>query len=341
MWRELLDDRKQWVGYFVVVIVLHIVGFIGLWSVAMQAPLFVATGLLAYTLGLRHAFDADHIAAIDNTVRKLIRQKQNSLGVGFYFSLGHSSVVFLMVVVTAISMKWAIQELPWLTEVGGVIGATVSGSFLLLIGGINILVLWQLVALLKRYRNGQHEDREFEIWLARRGFFIKMLRPVFALVSKSWHVYPLGFLFGLGFDTASEITLLVISAGASQLGISIWGILALPVLFAAGMSLMDTADGIFMTKAYKWTFSSPLHKLYYNIVVTTITVVAALIIATVTLSRLLSEKLGWTGGLWSWMKQLDLGFLGYMLVGLFVLVWVISYNLRKYLRVQGNPNAKI
>ncbi len=336
----LMQEKKNWAGYVGFVILLHVLGVIGLYSVAKTAPAFWGIGLLAYTLGMRHAFDVDHIAAIDNTVRKLVQQKKNPLGVGFYFSLGHSSVVFLMAIATAVSVKWAERELPWLQSYGGVIGASVSGLFLVLIGVLNLFILINLYRLFRQFRNGEHKDDEFEELLQSRGLFAKMLKPLFAFIGKSWHVYPLGFLFGLGFDTASEIALLAISANAAKEAIPFIGIISLPLLFAAGMSLFDTADGMFMTKAYRWAFHTPVRKLYYNLIVTTLAVVAALIIGLIELGQVLSEKMGMEGGFWTWLQELNFGILGYILVGLFVVAWIVSVGIWKWFKIEERWSAK-
>ncbi|SEC55526.1 high-affinity nickel-transport protein [Paenibacillus sp. GP183] len=340
MWNEMFEQKSKWIGYVIVVLALHIAGILGLYSVVRGVPSFLGIGLLAYTLGLRHAFDVDHIAAIDNTVRKLIQQKKNPLGVGFYFSLGHSSVVFVMTAVTALSVQWAQREMPWMQEIGGIIGAAVSGSFLVIIGLINLLILLNLSRLFRKYRKGLHDEDEFEKLLNSRGFVARMIGPFYNYINKSWHVYPLGFLFGLGFDTASEVALLAISAGAVQQSIPVVGILSLPILFAAGMSLMDTADGMFMTKAYKWAFSTPLRKLYYNLTVTAIAVSAALIIGMIELGQVLAQEIGLDGTFWRWLQKIDFSMMGYLLVGLFVLAWVISFGIWKWLRLEERWQAK-
>ncbi|SFK89555.1 high-affinity nickel-transport protein [Paenibacillus sp. 1_12] len=333
------NHNKSWLGYSGAVLCLHIIGIVFLYVAASHNPALWGMGLLAYTLGLRHAFDVDHIAAIDNTVRKLVQQKRNSFGVGFYFSLGHSSVVLLMAIVTAFSVKWVQRELPEMQEIGGLIGASVSGLFLLIIGIINLIVLIQLFQLFVQFRKGAHNQDEFEKLLESRGFFSRLLRPLYKFITRSWHVYPLGFLFGLGFDTASEISLLAISAGAAKEAMPFVGVLSFPILFAAGMSLMDTADGIFMTKAYSWAFSTPHRKLYYNLSVTSLAVVAALLIGMVELLQVLSEKLGMNGAFWNWIQDLDFGSLGYMLVILFVLAWAISVGIWKGMRLEERWGA--
>jgi len=333
--------RPVWLGYGIVIAILHVVGFAGLIAVSYDHPLFWGLGLLAYTLGLRHAFDADHIAAIDNTVRKLVQLNQRPEGVGFYFSLGHSTVVFLLAIILAISVSWVQSELPQFQEIGEMVGMTVSGSFLLIIGFVNLLILFELYKLFVRMRTEKTDDQQLEQHLHSRGLIARLARPFMRFVTKSWHVYPLGFLFGLGFDTASEIALLSISAGAAKSAIPFVGIMSLPILFAAGMSLLDTADGIFMTTAYRWAFHTPLRKLYYNLTVTGISVLAALVIGTVELAQVLSSKLGWSGGIWNWVQDLDFGAIGYVLVILFIVAWAISYgswkifNLEKRWKEQG------
>ncbi|UJF34432.1 HoxN/HupN/NixA family nickel/cobalt transporter [Paenibacillus hexagrammi] len=338
---RLFQRKRNWAGYAGFVILLHILGIIGLFSVAKSHPAFWGIGLLAYTLGMRHAFDVDHIAAIDNTVRKLVQQKKNPLGVGFYFSLGHSSVVFLMAIATAISVQWAQRELPWMADLGGIIGASVSGCFLVVIGILNLIILGNLFQLFRKFRSGAHNEDEFEKVLESRGFITRMIKPFFSFISKSWHVYPLGFLFGLGFDTASEIALLAISANAAKEAIPFFGILSLPLLFAAGMSLFDTADGMLMTRAYQWAFTSPVRKLYYNLTVTLLAVIAALIIGVVELGQVFSEQAGLQGGFWTWLQELDFGTLGYILVGLFLLAWGVSVTIWKRMRIEERWSAKV
>jgi high-affinity nickel-transport protein len=332
--KKIIDSRRSWLGYFIVVLGLHLVGFIGLLSATGSNPAFWSLGLLAYTFGLRHAFDADHIAAIDNTVRKLIQQKKNPLGVGFYFSLGHSSVVFIMVLAIALSIHWVQNKMPQLQEIGGMIGITVSGSFLILVGIINLVILINLYKIFRKLRRGIQPTEDIEQILDSRGLLARLIKPFLRFVSKSWHVYPLGFLFGLGFDTATEIGLLAISAGAANSAISIYGILSLPLLFAAGMSLMDTADGMFMSTAYRWAFTTPLRKLYYNVTVTSVSVVAALLIGSVELIQVLSNKLHLQSGFFQWVNALNFANLGYMLVVLFILAWVISVTIWKVMKVE-------
>lgn len=332
--------RHQWLPYGAALVVLHAAGILFLLSDPGNRALLTGIGLIAYTLGLRHAFDADHIAAIDNTVRKLMQQDTNPTGVGFFFSLGHSSVVFVMAVITAVAVHWAQQNLPQLEKVGGFIGLLVSGCFLLLIGIINIAILFGLYKQFLKFRKGLSDEEQIERMLMSRGFIARFVAPLFKFVNKSWHVYPIGFLFGLGFDTASEVALLAISAEAAKHSISFTGILSLPILFAAGMSLMDTADGIFMQKAYDWAFSTPLRKIYYNLTLTAVSVAAALLIGGIELMQVLSSKLRLQGAFWQWVAHLNFGWLGYGLVVLFLSAWLISYGIWRLFQLEKRWGSK-
>jgi nickel/cobalt transporter (NiCoT) family protein len=327
------DIRYPWWPYLLGVGTLHLLAVLLLLTGASNYPAVLGMGLLAYTFGLRHAFDADHIAAIDNTVRKLVQLRENPSGVGFYFSLGHSTIVFAAALATAIAAHWLQEKIPTFKEVGGLIGTLVSGIFLVVIALLNLVIWVDLWRLFRALRRGEYQPESLEALLANRGLVVRLLKPLWRFIRKSWHVYPLGLLFGLGFDTASQISLLSLSAG-SLAALSWAGILALPLLFAAGMSLMDTADGVFMTRAYGWAFSTPLRKLYYNLTVTGISVVAALVIGLIELLQVLAEKLELQGGFWNWLGNLDLGWLGYLLVGLFVLTWAVSYGVWKVGRLE-------
>lgn len=333
--------KANWLPYGLIVLLLHIVGLVFLVTGARNNPIIMGMAFLAYTLGLRHAFDADHIAAIDNTVRKLVQQKKNPVGVGFFFSLGHSSVVFLMSVILTISVYWAQKELPHWQEIGSVIGTIVSGCFLLFIGFLNAIVLFDLQKVFFKMRKGIYNEEKVEEMLMNRGFLARFAGPLYRFINKSWHVYPLGFLFGLGFDTASEVALLAISAGAAKDALPVVGILSLPILFAAGMSLMDTADGVFMTNAYQWAFSTPLRKVYYNITVTALSVIAAVLIGMIELVQVFSEKMGLSSGVWHWIQNIDIGWIGYLLVILFLLSWGISFAIWKLFKIEERWNSAI
>jgi nickel/cobalt transporter (NiCoT) family protein len=327
-------SRRGWLGYGTAVLGLHALGLLALLPTARTHPALLGVGFLAYTLGLRHAFDADHIAAIDNTVRKLVREEQPALGVGFYFSLGHSTVVFLMVLATALITRWTQHAVPQLHAIGGTIGTTVSGGFLILIGVLNLFIWLDIYLIFQKMRRGNEDPGALEDVLLSRGLMARIVGPLFRLVNRSWQIYPVGFLFGLGFDTASEVALLALAAGTAVSAVPIWGTLALPLLFAAGMSLMDTADGVFMTTAYRWAFATPLRKIYYNLTVTGLSVVAALLIGLIELTQVLTQSLGITAGFWGRVRMLDFGWIGYLLVGLFVLTWSFSYGAWRLLRIE-------
>lgn len=333
-------QRKEWIGYGAVVALLHAAGVGCLLLAAAKRPEFIGLGFLAYTLGQRHAFDADHIVAIDNTIRKLVQERRNPLGVGFYFSLGHSSVVCLMAVALAFAAQWVEGSIPQLKEIGGVVGTTVSGAFLLLIGIWNLVVLCDLYKVFGKVRRKLPVTDELEQALGNRGGIARLLQPLYRFVGRSWHVYPIGFLFGLGFDTASEVALMAISVGALHSGAGVVGLVALPLLFAAGMSLLDTADGIFMTTAYRWGFDKPLRKLYYNMIVTGLSVVAALFVGCVELAQIISAEFGLRGEGWQRLQSLDLGSLGYFLALLFVVTWLASYGLWKFGKLEERLGAE-
>ncbi|GMA61447.1 HoxN/HupN/NixA family nickel/cobalt transporter [Alicyclobacillus fastidiosus] len=326
--------KPGWVGYGVVVVLLHVVGISFLMTAIPHHPSLLGLALLAYTFGLRHAFDADHIAAIDNTVRKLRQQRRSAIGVGFYFSLGHSTVVCVMAVVTAFAVEWAQRHIPQLQTVGGIVGTLVSSSFLILIGLLNCAILINISRLFKEMRQSRISEEKMEKLLQSRGLITRFVSPLFRLVNRDYHIYPIGFLFGLGFDTASEIALLAISAGAAKNSLPVTGVLSLPLLFASAMSLMDTADGVFMSSAYNWALATPVRKMYYNLTVTGLSVVSALVIGLVEALQILMPQFGASQGFFGWLDNLDLGNLGFVIVSLFVLSWGLSYGIWKFFRIE-------
>jgi high-affinity nickel-transport protein len=328
-------EWRRLAGFGGAVVGLHVVGWGLLLYFAASKPVLVGLGTLAYTFGLRHAFDADHIAAIDNTTRKLRQQGQRPLGTGFFFSLGHSTIVFALAVGLALAATAIKADIPGFGEVGGVIGASVSGTFLLIIGVLNLLVLVDVIRISRDMKKGTYDEARLEQRLMDRGLMNRaFLGKAFRLITKSWHLYPLGVLFGLGFDTASEVGLLALTAGAAGGGTPVLAIIALPVLFAAGMSLMDTADGVFMSKAYGWAFSSPARKVFYNITVTALSVAVALAIGMVELLQVAVEKLDLRGGFWDWLGGLNFGTLGYVVVGAFVVTWALAYTVWRTRRIE-------
>ncbi len=302
--------------------------------VAPRYPVMLGLGVLAYSFGLRHAFDADHISAIDNTTRKLLQQGQKPMGVGFFFSVGHSSVVFLLAVGLAIAAQAISSNIENFKTIGGVVGTSISGLFLYVIAIINLVILVDIVHIFREMRLGRYDEAQLEDRLMARGFMFRFVGPLFKFVTKSWHMYPVGFLFGLGFDTATEVSLLAISAGVASQGLPLLAIVTLPVLFGAGMSLMDTADGAFMAQAYGWAFSRPVRKIYYNLTITGLSVLVALFVGTVELLTVLSDKLDWKGGLWDVVPRLDFNTMGFVIVGMFVVVWALSLLIWKTQRIE-------
>ena len=327
-------ERRRLGSLGAAIAALHLVGW-GLVALYVPShPVLGGLAVLAYTFGLRHAFDADHISAIDNTTRKLLSDGGRPLAVGFFFSLGHSTVVFGLSAVLAVAVGVLHHALPALQLYGGTVGAAVSGVFLWAIAGLNLVVLLGILGVWREMRSGRFDEAALEERLMERGFMCRFFKRPLSLVRSSVQMYPLGVLFGLGFDTASEVGLLVITAGAASGRIPPAATLALPILFAAGMSLMDTADGVFMSKAYSWAFAGPVRKLYYNVTVTALSVTVALIIGTVELAQVLSSRLGWTGGFWNWLHALDFGTLGYAIVGLFVLTWLVAVVVWRWRRIE-------
>jgi len=298
-------------------------------------PLLLGTALLAYSFGLRHAVDADHIAAIDNVTRKLMQEGKRPVGIGFMFSLGHSTIVVLgsaAIAATALALQ---HRMDGARMVGGVIGTLVSALFLFGIAAVNIVVLSSIYRAFVRVRNGaRYVDEDFDMLLASRGFLSRLFRPMFAMIRRSWHMYPLGVLFGLGFDTATEIGLLGISAAEASKGLPLWSIMVFPALFAAGMSLIDTTDNILMLGAYGWAFIKPVRKLYYNMTITFVSVVVALVVGGIEALGLLAGQFHWNGLFWNAVLKLNgsFGALGYFIIGIFALSWILSIAIYKWRR---------
>jgi nickel/cobalt transporter (NiCoT) family protein len=340
--------RREWArlgGMVGFIAALHIAGWGILMLLVIPAHyrlgtgLFgLGTGLTAYTLGLRHAFDADHIAAIDNTTRRLMSDGRRPLSVGFWFSLGHSTVVVTLTLLLALGLKAVGAQLSTdtspLHQYGGLIGTLVSGSFLYLLGIINLVILAGIVRVFRRMRHGHFDEAALDEHLNNRGFMNRILGRATRAISSPWQIYPVGVLFGLGFDTVSEVALLVLAGTSVAAGLPWYAIMCLPILFAAGMSLLDTIDGSFMNFAYGWAFSNPVRKVYYNITITGLSVAVALLIGTVELLSIVATELGLTGGTWAWLASLDLNKLGVGIVGLFVVVWVVAFAVWKLGRIE-------
>lgn len=324
---------------------LHIAGFALMWQATKgnyelsDGTMFGwGTAMLAYVLGMRHAFDADHIAAIDNTTRKLMSEGQRPLAVGFFFSLGHSSVVAGLAILLNFGIKSLGTQLrdeeSTLHQVTGVIGLTVSGLFLMLIAILNLIVLVGIIRIFIDMRQGKYSEAELEKHLDSRGLLMRFFGPIARRIDKSWKMYPLGLLFGLGFDTATEVGLLVLAGSSVVAGLPWWAILSLPLFFAGGMSLLDTIDGSFMNFAYGWAFSQPVRKVYYNIVITSLSVGTALFIGGLELTQVLSSQLNLTGGVWDWANSIELNTAGYYIVAAFVIVWALALLTWRYGKVE-------
>ena len=296
------------------------------------------TAALAYTLGMRHAFDADHISAIDNTTRKLMSEGQRPLAVGFFFSLGHSSVVAGLAILLNFGIKAVGSQLKdedsALHHYTGLIGLTVSGTFLMIIAILNLVILVSIVGVFFKMRKGLYNEEELEKHLNSRGLLMRFFGPIARRIDKSWKMYPLGILFGLGFDTATEIGLLVLAGSSVIAGLPWWAVISLPLFFAGGMSLLDTIDGSFMNFAYGWAFSKPVRKVYYNIIITGLSVAVALFVGGLEICQVIAQQLNLTGGFWNYALEFNLNSAGYFIVGAFVIVWTIALLLWRFGRIE-------
>ena len=346
--RNLFNDhaahvRGKVAGIYALLILINAAAW--LWAVAAfhHFPVLLGTAFLAYSFGLRHAVDADHIAAIDNVTRKLMQEGKRPVAVGFMFSLGHSTIVIfgsLLIAAAALRLQ---QHIDHYRNIGGVIGTLVSAVFLLAIAIVNIVILRSVYATFTRVRRGEpYVDEDLDLLLANRGFLARIFRPIFAMIRRSWHMYPLGVLFGLGFDTATEIGLLGISAAEASRGLPLWSIAVFPVLFAAGMSLIDTTDNILMLGAYGWAYIKPIRKLYYNLTITSVSVVVALVVGGIEALGLLGGQLHLQGVFWGFIVRLNsnFGVLGYCIIAIFALAWIVSiaiYKLRRFEDLELNP----
>ena len=337
------SSDEHWLGPRLPLIGLYgllIAANLGAWAWAVvlfwDQPIYLGTALLAYTLGLRHAVDADHIAAIDNVTRKLIQEGRRPISVGFYFALGHSTVVAIAAAVIAVATTELAGRFADFKGVGEVVSTLVSASFLFVIAFANLVILRSIWSTFQRVRRGgRYMNEDFDRLLDGRGFLVRVLRPMFRMVTRSWHMFPLGFLFGLGFGTATEVTLLGISATQVANGVSIWSIMVFPALFAAGMSLIDTTDGILMLGAYNWAFVKPMRKLYYNLTITFVSVVIAFFIGGIETLGLIGDRFGLSGWFWDGIAALNDNFngLGFAIIGLFVVAWILSIVIYRYHRL--------
>lgn len=330
------DMRGKVIGIYGFLLAMNIGAWIWAFASFHDQPEMLGISLLAYTFGLRHAVDADHIAAIDNVTRKLMQEKKRPIAVGFFFSMGHSLVLLIGVIAIAVTATTLEMRFDRFNDGAGIISTIVSAGFLLLIALMNLTIAISVYRTFRHVRRGGHYvDEDFDMLLNKRGLLARLFRPMFALVHKSWHMAPLGFLFGLGFDTATEVTLLGIASTQAIHGMSLWPILTFPMLFAAGMSLIDTTDGIMMLGAYGWAFVKPIRKLYYNLTITLVSVVVALVIGGIEGLGLISDAFSLKGWFWDQISLLNNNFasLGYVIISIFAVSWVISamvYRLKRY-----------
>src|SRR3954465_1135306 len=355
MWGALTGpDKRSLGGMFGFIVLLHVVGF-GVLLTAVVPQHFdlgatgifgVGVGILAYTLGMRHAFDADHIAAVDNTTRKLMADGgRRPLSGGFWFSLGHSTIVFGLAFLLSVGVKALAGQVEddasELHSITGIIGASVSGVFLWILGILNLVVLLNIIGVFRRMRTGHYDEAELEDHLNRRGFMNRFLNGLTKSVTRPWHIYPVGVLFGLGFDTATEVGLLVLAGGAAAFNLPFYAIIVLPVLFAAGMCLMDTADGVFMNAAYGWAFAKPVRKVFYNITITSISVMVALVIGTIELADVVAQQADIRSGPISAVAGVPLDYAGYGIVALFLLAWAVALLVWRLARIEERWSAHL
>ena len=339
------DEWRRMALMFGFIAFLHIAGALLMWKATTgnyklgDGSLFGwGTAALAYTLGMRHAFDADHISAIDNTTRKLMSEGKRPLAVGFFFSLGHSSVVATLAILLNFGIKAVGTQLKddnsTLHHYTGLIGTTVSGTFLMLIAILNLMILVSIVGVFLQMRKGMFNEEELEKHLNSRGFLMRFFGPIARRIDASWKMYPLGILFGLGFDTATEIGLLVLAGSSVIAGLPWWAIISLPLFFAGGMSLLDTIDGSFMNFAYGWAFSKPVRKVYYNIIITGLSVAVALFVGGLEICQVISNQLNLSGGFWNYANDFDLNSAGYYIVAGFAIVWALALAIWKFGHVE-------
>jgi len=329
------DIRGKVIGIYVLLIAFNITAWgLAIAGFAVQYPALLGTALLAYTFGLRHSVDADHISAIDNVTRKLMQENKRPVAVGFFFSLGHSTIVVALTIAIAIAATFIQSSIPTLKNAGGLIGTSVSATFLFVIAIINFLVLWEIFQAFQKVKRGEeYNDQTLDEFLNQRGLMGRFFRPLLRIVDTSWKMYPVGVLFGLGFDTATEVGILGIAAVEAGKGLPVWAILIFPALFTAGMCLIDTTDGILMLGAYGWAFVKPVRKLYYNMNITLVSVLVAVVVGTIEVFSIIAMEFNLSGGIWDYLGNLDFGMLGSIIIGLFIASWLIStiiYKVKRY-----------
>jgi nickel/cobalt transporter (NiCoT) family protein len=353
-WKSLSPRQRRSLTMMVVVVVgLHVLGFIAV--IALVAPshqqlgkagaITVGLGVTAYTLGLRHAFDADHISAIDNTTRKLMAEGERPQSVGFWFSLGHSTVVFALTLLIAIGVRSldgpVKNDNSTLHQTTSYIGTGISGGFLYIIAAINVVTLLGIIKVFREMKLGRYDEAALERQLDSRGLMNRFFGRLTKTVTQPHHMYPIGLLFGLGFDTATEVALLVIAGSAGAAGLPWYAILCLPILFAAGMSLMDSIDGSFMNFAYGWAFSKPIRKVFYNITITGLSVAVALMVGTIELGGLIASELKLSGFFWDSLEKININILGFVIVGMFLATWAIALFVWRFGRIEQRWSAHV
>jgi nickel/cobalt transporter (NiCoT) family protein len=354
LWKSLSPRQRRSLMMMIVVVGgLHVLGILAV--VALVTPshhqlgkagaITVGLGFTAYTLGLRHAFDADHISAIDNTTRKLMAEGERPQSVGFWFSLGHSTVVFALTLLISIGVRSldgpVKNDNSTLHQTTSYIGTAVSGGFLYIIAAINIVVLVGIVKVFREMKRGRYDEAELERQLESRGFMSRFFGRLTKTVSKPHHMYPIGVLFGLGFDTATEVALLVIAGSAGATGLPWYAILGLPILFAAGMSLLDSIDGSFMNFAYGWAFSKPIRKVFYNVTITGLSVAVALVTGTIELGGLFASELNLSGSFWDWFENININILGFVIAGMFLATWAIALLVWRFGRIEERWSTQV
>jgi high-affinity nickel-transport protein len=325
------NEKIKIATIFSVLAIITSIGFSAAFVIGKIAVVLGGLGIVAYVFGLRHGVDADHIAAIDNTTRKLMQDGKKPCTVGMWFSLGHSTVVVALIIGLIFATRAVTTNIPALQSAGAIVGTLVSGSFLWIIGFINAVIVIGIYKIFQTLKQGKLNQAELDNLLENRGFMNRFFRPLFKLISKPWHIYPVGVLFGLGFDTASEVALIAISVGIGvSTSIPVYYILVLPLLFTCGMVTVDTADGVAMRVAYGWAFLNPLRKIYYNLTVTVISVLVAWVIGTIELLQVLSTELNLTGLFWSWLNTVNFEMIGFSIIGIFILSWSVSFGFWRY-----------
>lgn len=325
--------RANLIGVLAFLAIANILAWVWALTAFSQQPALLGTALLAYLFGLRHAVDPDHIAAIDNVVRKLMQEGKRPFSVGFFFSIGHSTLIILAVLAIATTTSVLANRIEAFKAVGGIISTGISAFFLLTIAITNLMILQGVWKNFSRVKNGEAVSaEEMDMLLAGQGFLARLFRPLFRMVTKSWHMFPVGFLFGLGFDTATEIGLFSVSATHASHGASLWTILVFPVLFTAGMALVDTLDSVLMVGAYGWAYINPIRKIWYNLTITSVSVLVAFLIGGLEALGLLADQLKLTGAFWSTISSLNEGLanFGYMVIGVFILSWAVSAGIYKW-----------